>query len=107
MIKLKRPDYTVGETVETEINTFEIKTKLCTACEGEKTILAKNNLAYKCPECDGKGEERSSEPCKKIIQMVVRKITMIIDKHGMQTVYECFNDGKTPIYGENELRKAV
>jgi ribosomal protein L37AE/L43A len=107
MIKLKRPDYQVGQTVETEINSFDVKTVDCPACENTGHVRLKDDIPYGCPRCKRKGTETISTPCKKAIQMTVRTITMVINKHGMEIRYECINEGRLQIYGENELRKAT
>jgi DnaJ-class molecular chaperone len=107
MTQLKRPEYPVGMTVETEINTFNVGSKNCPACDGRGKILLADSEHYKCPNCKGQGSKSVSTPCKKIIQMTVRTITMIINRHGQQISYECVHEGRLSIYGENELRKAV
>jgi RecJ-like exonuclease len=107
MTQLKKPDYPIGCVVETEVASLKIESTPCIACKGKTVIKLDDEVSYKCPRCKGSGKDTTSTRCKKIIQMTVRTITMIINKHGQQISYECINEGRLTIYGENELRKAV
>jgi hypothetical protein len=107
MTSLKKPSYPVGCVVEAEINSIKIDSTPCLGCKGKTVVKLDDDISYQCPRCKGTGKDTVSNRYKKVIQMTVKTITMVINRHGQQISYECTHEGRLMIYGENELRKAV
>ena len=104
-MKIKKPDYNIGETVIKSINSFTVEKIPCVACEGSGFLIGKDSWSYKCPKCSGNKHTRKTSPCTKEVKGTVNEIIIRVNKHGAAIDYEVIFDGALSIVGENEIKK--